>query len=332
LFDFFEKIDNFAKNDVPKKLIIAYFLLSLPNIISLMLPTACFLGALLNLSFLKRNNELVAIQACGMSPYRLSVSYLIIGIMLSLALFSFNEIVIPKTQAKANNIWLREVKGKPPKGGYFQERIWLKGQNSIYQIDAINLKTQTMFGVTIYFFTPQFKIQQRLDARKAKWDEKNKAWIFYEGIQQTINPDGKIENTAFQKKLFPLKETPLDFKFLEADYQQLSIWQLKKYIAKLKSQGYDSTAYAVDFWQRTAQPLTPIILIIFAISLVLKGKEIKIGFTLSLGIVIAFIFWIIQALSIALGKGGHINPFLAGWLPNIIFAAWGIIMLRYVNE
>jgi len=57
-----------------------------------------------------------------------------------------------------------------------------------------------------------------------------------------------------------------------------------------------------------------------------------VSFVFSLGLIISFIFWVIQALSIALGKGGYLNPFLAAWLPNIFFGIWGIIMLRYLNE
>jgi len=330
IFDFFEKIDNFINASVPQKFIFAYFLFSLPKVITQVLPTACLLGALISLTFLKKHNELTAMQASGISPYGISASYFMIGLLICLGFFLFNEIIVPKAQTKANNIWLVQVRKKTPKGGYFQERIWLKGEKNIYQINAINLKTKTMFGITIYFFTPQFQLEQRLDARQAIWDEKNKVWIFYDGVEQKLIP--YQETKSFQKKVFRLKETLEDFQFLEADYQRLNIWQLKKYITQISSQGYDPTVYTVDFWQRTAIPLTPLILIVFAISLVFKGKETKVSFVFSLGLIISFIFWVIQALSIALGKGGYLNPFLAAWLPNILFGIWGIIMLRYLNE
>ncbi|MCD6320432.1 MAG: LPS export ABC transporter permease LptG [Candidatus Desulfofervidaceae bacterium] len=331
VFDFFEKIDNFSEAHVDSKTICIYFLFTIPGIISQMLPASSLLAILISLSLLKKHNELVALQTCGLSPYRIGLPYILGGIIISLFLFVFNETIVSKTQAITNNIWNVQVERKKPRGGYLQERIWLKGENAIYQIDAVNLKTNTLYGVTVYFLTPSFKLKKRVDAHKAVWNKRGKKWIFHQGSEQTLSK-GEIITTFFRKKGFNLKETPSDLRFLEANYQQLNLWQLKKYIKQLKRQGYDTTIYAVDLWQKTAAPLTPFILIIFGVALVFKGKETKIGHTIALGILIAFIFWVIQALSLALGKTGRLHPFLAAWLPHLFFTIWGIVILKYSGE
>lgn len=332
VFDFFEKIDNFSEAHVDSKTICIYFLLTIPGIISQILPASSLLAILISLSLLKKHNELVALQACGFSPYRIGFPYILGGIIISLFLFAFNETVVSKTQAITNNIWNVQVERKKPRGGYLQERIWLKGKNIIYQIDAVNLKTNTLYGVTVYFLTPDFKLKKRVDANKAVWNKKEKKWVFYQGSEQTFLNQGELATISFNEKKFNLNETPSDLLFLEAKYQQLNLWQLKKYIKQLKKQGYDTTTYAVDLWQKTAAPLTPFILIIFGVALVFKGKETKIGHTIALGILIAFVFWVIQALSLALGKTGRLPPFLAAWLPHLFFTIWGIVILKYSGE
>jgi len=332
VFDFFEKIDNFSEAHVATKTICIYFLFTIPTIISQMLPVSSLLATLISLSLFKKHNEIIALQACGFSPYRISLPYILGGMIISLFLFVFNETVVSKTQAITNNIWNVQVERKRPRGGYLQERIWLRGENAIYQIDAINLKTNTLYGITVYFLTSDFQLKKRVDANKAIWSEREKKWIFFHGAEQILSKKGEMITTFFNKKKFDLNETPADLVFLEANYQQLNLWQLKRYINQLKKQGYDTITYAVDLWQKTAAPLTPFILIIFGVALVFKGRETKIGHTISLGILIAFLFWVIQALSLALGKAGYLPPFLAAWLPHLSFSVWGIVILKYSSE
>ncbi|MDL1956302.1 MAG: LPS export ABC transporter permease LptG [Candidatus Desulfofervidus auxilii] len=331
VFDFLEKIDNFSEAGIDTKTIITYFILSIPGILSQLFPTACLLSTLFSLSLAKKHNELIAWQACGISPYRIGAFYILFGIIFSISLFLYNEFIVCKTQAITNYIWNIKVKKRKTKGGYFQQGIWLKGENAIYQIDAINLKTNTLYGVTIYFFTPNFQLKKRLDASKVTWNSQKNIWVFYQGVEQVIFK-GKIKMIPFIKKNINLKETPKDFQFLKANYQQLDFWQLKNYVKKLKKQGYNVSSYATDLWQRTSIPFTPLILIIFGMALVFKGKETKTAALIGLGILIAFIFWVIQAFSIALGKSGYIYPFLAAWFPNLLFGVWGIILLKYSSE
>ncbi len=332
IFDFFEKIDNFSEAHVKGTLILTYFLCALPGIISQMLPAAFFLAGLISLSILKKHNELIALQASGLSPYRLGLPYLVLGILISVGLFSFNEFIVPKTQAISSEIWNVKVEKKETRGGYIQERIWLRGKNSIYQIDMVDLKHNVLRGVTIYFFSPDFRLERRIDAQKAVWDEKRSTWIFYQGVEETVGSQGKIKTTYFHQKVLHFKETPKDFCFLQMNYQELNIWKLKRYVDQLKRQGYDATPYQVDLWQRTAMPLTPFILILLGLGLIFKEKEVKITHTIALGIFIAFLFWVIQALFLALGKGGHLHPALAAWIPNVLFGLWGMLLLKYSGE
>jgi lipopolysaccharide export system permease protein len=48
-------------------------------------------------------------------------------------------------------------------------------------------------------------------------------------------------------------------------------------------------------------------------------------------IVICFAFFVLQQLSMAVGSGGHLPPWLAAWLPNVSFAAAGLWMLARVR-
>lgn len=328
IFDFFEKIDNFWEAKVPSGTIITYFLFYLPSIIIQILPATCLLGTLIALGLLKKNNEFIVLKACGFSPYRITAPIIILGIIISVALFFFNETILPKTISRAQSIWRYKVEKKRPRGGYMQEKIWLKGEDMIYQIEGIDFKRNIMWGVNIYYFDKNFKIKRKLNAYKACWG--NGKWVLYHGIEQIPDKHGALKINQFTSKTIYLPETPNDFQFIKQDYERLNYFELRHYVNKLKSKGYNAVSFEVEMWQKTAIPWAPLLMIILAIPFGLKvGKTMKM---IGLGLLIALIFWVMQALTLALGKSGHLHSFLAAWIPNLLFGVWGIIMLRYVEE
>jgi lipopolysaccharide export system permease protein len=46
---------------------------------------------------------------------------------------------------------------------------------------------------------------------------------------------------------------------------------------------------------------------------------------------ICFVFFIAKDLALALGSGGYVPPSLAAWLPNVLFAATGVGLIRRVR-
>jgi lipopolysaccharide export system permease protein len=48
-------------------------------------------------------------------------------------------------------------------------------------------------------------------------------------------------------------------------------------------------------------------------------------------IFICFTFFILQSVGMTLGLSGRLEPWLAAWLPNLVFAAAGIILTARVR-
>jgi lipopolysaccharide export LptBFGC system permease protein LptF len=46
---------------------------------------------------------------------------------------------------------------------------------------------------------------------------------------------------------------------------------------------------------------------------------------------ICFLFFFTKDLTVALGTGGYVPPWLAGWIPNLVFATTGIVLMRRVR-
>jgi lipopolysaccharide export system permease protein len=52
------------------------------------------------------------------------------------------------------------------------------------------------------------------------------------------------------------------------------------------------------------------------------------GATMAVTIVLAILSVLLSSVSLALGESGNIAPFLAAWLPIVLFAALGVWLMR----
>ena len=65
IVDFFERVDEFIRRDMPYSDLISYFVCKIPSIASYMAPQAVLLATVITLAVLARDNEIIAMKARG---------------------------------------------------------------------------------------------------------------------------------------------------------------------------------------------------------------------------------------------------------------------------
>ena len=71
LTDFFERLDNFLESGTSAKMVLIFFSVKIPLIISQILPAVFMLAMVAQMNFLQRSRELIALTAGGISPMAL---------------------------------------------------------------------------------------------------------------------------------------------------------------------------------------------------------------------------------------------------------------------
>ena len=84
IVDLIENLDRFIDNGVPGKVIINYYIYSIPWFISVALPMSMLISTVFGVGMLVKRNEWTAMKSSGISLYRLSTPLLLMGMMLSL--------------------------------------------------------------------------------------------------------------------------------------------------------------------------------------------------------------------------------------------------------
>ncbi|MCX7014722.1 MAG: LptF/LptG family permease, partial [Candidatus Sumerlaeota bacterium] len=96
-FDSFEKI---TENQPPLRVILLYFAYRLPGETVELVPLMAILGVLFSIGVLSKNNEVLAMHACGVSYTRLSLPVAMAGVALTAILMYSSESVLPRLKQR----------------------------------------------------------------------------------------------------------------------------------------------------------------------------------------------------------------------------------------
>jgi len=341
-FIFFGRIDNFLEektapsliaafispnpNIFPPSLIAAFFLYKIPLIVSQITPIAVLLGVLAVFGLMSKNNEITVLKSGGISLHYLLLPVGIIGIILTILLFIFSEVVVPISVVKANRI--EDMKSASKMTTSRGKNIWIRGNKTITHITYYNPADQTISGISIAYFNKDFSLTRRIDARSGKYINDN--WVFYDCmIQQHLDADQQDHEVLFHdEKICQIDLQPSDLVRVAKESEEMPFVYLYHYIQKVESEGYDASKYRVDFYAKTAFPFICFILSMFGAGLALKNST-KEGMVISFayGILIVFIYWSFYSFCLSLGYGNVLPPMIAAWIANLIFlCAAGLVI------
>jgi lipopolysaccharide export system permease protein len=97
-------------------------------------------------------------------------------------------------------------------------------------------------------------------------------------------------------------------------------------------QGRELDRYRIDLHVKLSFPLANLILGMIACALAMQLRHATPALSFGLTISIAFFYLGLMRLCEALGDGGILAPWAAGWIPAIVFGSWGIILLFRLNR
>jgi len=329
IVDFFGRVRMFISNGATVVQMGKYFFYSLPQIIAQVIPVGVLLSSLLTFGALSRNLEITAMKANGVSLYRTALPVFIIAVFISLFSFFFNEVVVPYSNQEAKRVKIVEVQKKKQGGSFKQSQIWYKSKNAIYNFSFYDYERNIIQGITINYFDQNFGLEKRIDAKEAKWT--SGGWTF-SNVMITSFDSGMPSISRSGSLSIDIPETPTDFTSVQKKADEMGYLELRDYIKKIQSEGYDASLYVTDLHGKTAFIIVNLILVVLGISFSLRTERSGgIAASFGAGIIFGFSYWIVFALGLSLGRSGTLPPFLAAWTANLLFTAASVFMILKVR-
>jgi lipopolysaccharide export system permease protein len=189
--------------------IIEVFLLSIPFILASTVPMAVLIATLSAFGRLANDNELVAMRACGISPYRIAAGPLIASIVMAALLLQFNERILPDMNHRLRNLLLDISLKKPTiqiQEGRFVDEF--PGYNIL--AERVDMKQSRLYDITIYDRTkkeePRTIIATEGEMRYSS-DERRLIITLYDGEIHAVDPDskGKYRRMTFENQTLFIK-------------------------------------------------------------------------------------------------------------------------------
>jgi lipopolysaccharide export system permease protein len=334
MFDFIEKVDNFQEAGLSWATMLTFFILQLPEIITLLMPLSVLMGTVITLALMSKRNEIVAIKSSGVSLIRYTLPILLLSLAFTLALALLNETLVPRTKAQTNYIWDALVEKRPGRLVH-EEAFWYKGQNSIYKVGFYDAASQTLSDVVYYGFDKDFNLAIRVDARRIRY--LSGRWVGFEGLLQERLPGGGYSAKIFEEQPLKLPELPSDFSQLSKPSEEMTFVELARYLDRIEKEGYDARRYRVDLQARISYPFVCFIMALLGIPLALISDRGRAGGSLAPAIIFglgaALIYWVSFSYARSIfGYSGVLPPYVAVWLSNLVFAMMGLWFMTAIRQ
>jgi lipopolysaccharide export system permease protein len=324
--DMFEKLDSFLDNKVPLPVVVHFYVVSIPGIITMVLPMSMLLSCLLALGQVGRTNELTAMQAAGIGLTRIVMPLYALALLVCVAVFVTNETVMPHLNAVRNRIYRGDIKRENLEGASIRTNLAYLGQDGrTFLIRSYNVPEKSMREVVIQQIQ-RHTLNGRIDAESARWE--NGHWVFRQGFVRRFDREG--EHAAhFNELVIPgLKEGPDAFEKAEEDPKALSYWELERYIQRLRQSGSRVQKYLVELYLKISFPLTNLIVVLIGTALAIRVRRGGLAISFGLAVFISFVYYAIIRTGQALGHSGTLPPLLGAWLGNLVFGGLGLALLQ----
>jgi len=324
--DYLSRMERFLNSDISLMGALGYVLLKVPFMFVQLTPAGILLAAIMIFGLMNRNNELLAIRSSGISVYFLMKPAILVGVMLAALMLFLGETIIPITMAKSNYIKYNVI-SKAHNIYSAKKDIWIKSDNKLVHINFFDPVKQIVAGITVTSVDKDFSLASRIDAEKGYYNQGK--WVFENIVEQVHTGDSKDYIVkSYDKKIVSLAIKPEDLKAVLKKSDEMSFFELKKYVAKVEYEGYDATTYKVDLNAKIAFPFICIIMVLTGAATGMRSfaKE-NIPAAIAIGVVIALMYWVVYGFCLSLGYGSVLPPIISAWTANLFFLCFGILYL-----
>lgn len=333
--DAVENMDKFIDADVPKGIILAYYIHSLPWFISIGLPMAVLVSTIFTVGLLSRRNELTAMKASGVSLYRIAIPLIFSSVLISCASFFFEDQVVTAGNKKRRSIEQEYViKSRNKRYSTKKQDIFLRKSDDFHiAIDRYTPKTLKAAGVAIHFMENGTLIK-RIDASTMAWMGQEEKWRLNTYAIREFHPDGFETAVHFSRKdtILTIDFRPNDLTRQAISPQEKNYGDLKSFIDELNESGVDTTRWEVNLYGKISFAFTNVIVVLFAFPLVAFKPKTGLAFGAGMSVFVIFGFYAFIRFGQTLGYKGILEPILSAWIGNIIFFMGGIFLLLFARK
>lgn len=301
---------------------VLHAILAMPNNIYMFSPMLLLLGGSIGLGLLSSSHELVVMRASGVSLRQLMRAVAVAGIILIVIVTLLGELLAPQATFTANK---RKISAE--NGGQAvatASGVWIHEGDSFLHIDRV-LGHKHLEGVTRYQFDANHHLLAAYYVKAMQF--KNGQWLLHDLVKTSFQQD-HTKSEKFAETTWDLTLNPNLLNVGVVEPNEMSLVRLSTYSNHLAQNGQQASKFQFEYWKRIFQPLATLIMMLLAIPFVLNApRSVTMGWRMLLGVIVGFVFYILNAFFGQVCVVYDVTPFVAAMLPTVLFAVVGYVVL-----
>jgi LPS export ABC transporter permease LptG len=320
--------------NAPFFLVFRYVLFRVPQSIPMAFPFAALFATLLGIGRLMADNEINAIRTSGTSLWRLCLTPILFGLVTFLFAWVMNEYVATRSVDLSTRTFYQIIyhtSSLPVEPQFFRKD---PDTNNVFYVSRILADGKTMANVQIFKPGRNGFWNETIQAKTAHIE--GATLVLNDVVLSFYNPQGYLTSQVDRSQAtvgLPLAESAAQFMSSENnDAWTMNSTQLKARVKALHAQGVGGEALGnleLSLAGKLALPFAAVVAVLLALPLaIIFGKKGRLT-GMALSVMAFFAYYLLLEAGAALASTGRMNPYLASWLPNIVFGVGGLALLWY---
>lgn len=329
---FFLAFKYLIAGNAPFFLVLRFVVFRIPQSIPMAFPFATLFATLLGIGRLTADNEINAIRTSGVSLWRLAITPIIFGILAFGLSYGMNEYIAPKSVDLSTRTFYQIIyhtASLPVEPQFFRKD---PDTGNVFFVSQVAPDGKTMLGVQIFKPGRNGYWNETIQAKTARVD--GATLVMTDAIMTFYNEQGfeTSQTTTPEFRIgLPLAESAAQFMSTQnSDAYTMNSKQLSAQVNALRSQGVGGEALGnleVNLADKLAWPFAALVSVLIALPMAIKfGKKGR-AMGMAMAILAFIVYYLMTEAASAFGGTGRMNPYIASWLPNIIFGFGGLALL-----
>ena len=299
-----------------------YVIMSQPRQLYELFPIIVLIGAIMGLSAMALNSELIAMRAAGVSVARIVGSAMKAGLMFVIASVLLGEYVVPFAESVAQRERAQALHES------LQQRssgLWLRDGEAFVNIGEV-LPDLSLLRVNIYHFSDSTRLRSQTFASRAKLE--GEQWRL-EGVRQSFIQDQSVRFQHARAQVWDTALTRDVVSVFAVVPEGLSIQQLYRYIEHLRQNNQEIERYQLAFWQKIFMPLATAVMVLLATPFVFRPvRSGGLGQRVFLGVMLGLAFVVLNQIIGYFGLLYGLSPVVSALTPILLFLGLALVLLR----
>ena len=301
-----------------------------PQGLGLALPMALLMGILMGLGRMSTDRETVALQACGVSVYRMLGPVALLAVLATGATFYVIEVVVPDANQRFRELMVRVLASRAE--GDVKPRVFYDGFDGL----TLYVREISPAGWSDVFLADSRDAGQ-LDVSVAEYgrvevdrDRQTVDLVLHHGTRHRsdANAPAAYELHEFSdirisigtESMFP-QSTP------QRGLAELRLPELLREAERMRAAGESPHRPIMEMHERFSVPIACLVFALVGVGLGITTRKDAKSSSFALGIGVIFIYYVSMYLPEAMAKGALVSPHLAKWLPNIGLGLAGLVLV-----